>query len=54
MHEDEYQEVAFSEYCLRCKHKDCDSTDEPCNECLDNPVNQYSKKPVKFEEAKKK
>lgn len=50
----EYNEVAFSEYCLRCKHKDCDHWMDPCNECLSNPVNLHSNKPVKFEEKETK
>ena len=48
--QDDYKEVHFSEYCLICKHKDVDYTDDPCDECLSNPVNLHSHKPVKFEE----
>jgi hypothetical protein len=50
----EYNEVCFSEYCLRCKHQDCDHWKDPCNECLSNPVNLHSSKPVNFEEKENK
>ena len=52
--QNEYHEVAFSEYCLCCKHKDCDHWKDPCNECLNNPVNLHSSKPVNFEEKENK
>lgn len=45
-----YKEVYFGEYCKKCKHMNCNSDEEPCNECLTNPVNEHSHKPVKFEE----
>lgn len=48
----EYKEVFFHLYCDKCKHKDVKDVDEPCNECLDYPINQYSHKPMKFEEEK--
>jgi hypothetical protein len=50
----EYDEVAFSEYCLRCKHKDVNHWEDPCNECLNNPINLNSRKPVNFEEKETK
>lgn len=48
--------VEFDKYCNKCKYKDADTNVDPCNECLSNPVNTYSRKPVKFveEEVKKK
>ena len=45
--------VNYDIYCQTCKYKDLDGIEEPCNECLDNPVNEDSKKPVKYEEEKK-
>ena len=50
----DYKEVYFHQYCERCKHKDVKDNDEPCEECLSNPINLYSHKPVKFEEVKKR
>ena len=47
---DEFKEVYFHEYCETCKHRETKNTEEPCNECLDNPTNLYSHKPVKWEE----
>ena len=47
------KEVYFHEYCETCKHKDVKNTDDPCHECLSEPTNLYSHKPVKYEEAKK-
>lgn len=52
--EDIYKEVYYSEYCKDCKHKDLEEYKDPCHECLSNPINLYSNKPVKFEEKEKK
>lgn len=41
--------VDFHQYCDICKHKDKSEQDDPCFECLDNPVNTYSRTPVNFE-----
>lgn len=46
----EYKEIYFHEYCKTCKHSDIMDIEEPCNECLNNPVNLHSHKPVKWEE----
>ena len=48
--QEDYKEVYFEWYCPECKHALLGLHEEPCNECLDNPVNLYSHKPVKFEE----
>ena len=48
-----YKEGYFHEYCKNCRHKEVEQHEEPCNECLDNPVNLYSHKPVKFEEKER-
>ena len=45
-----YKEVYFDPYCSKCKHLKKPETEEPCNECLNNPVNEYAHRPVKFEE----
>lgn len=45
-----YKEVRFDQYCEKCKYKENKETESPCDECLENPVNLYSHKPVKFEE----
>lgn len=46
----DYKEVRFDLYCSKCKHKKLPEIDEPCYECLKNPVNLHSRKPVNFEE----
>lgn len=42
--------VDFATYCPTCKFKDCkdDEGYEPCNSCLNEPVNTNSQKPVKY------
>lgn len=44
--------VDFKKYCITCKHRkkrDYEG-EEPCNECLNETVNIYSKKPKYYEE----
>lgn len=48
-----YKEVYFDRYCSTCKYQGLPGTDDPCDECLTEPVNLYSHKPVKYEEASK-
>lgn len=45
----EYKEVYFHEYCETCKYKDVEETKCPCCECLDEPINLHSHKPIKWE-----
>ena len=45
-----YKEVYFYEYCKSCKFKDLKDTEDPCNECLGEPANLQSHKPVKYKE----
>lgn len=49
----DYKEVYFNEYCKSCKYKDVDDVKDPCNECLDEPINLHSHKPVKYEPKEK-
>lgn len=48
MDNDERKEVYFDKYCSYCEYKDLKEYKDPCHECLSNPVNLYSHKPVKF------
>lgn len=48
---DKNNEVLFGEYCKTCKYERYSETDNPCAECLAEPVNLYSHKPVKWEGA---
>ena len=47
------KEVYFWEYCKTCKYADTVETDDPCNECLNNPSNENSHKPVRWEDKDK-
>lgn len=49
-HPETYKEVYFGQYCKVCKYCEKAETDEPCDDCLNEPVNVYSHKPVKWEE----
>lgn len=48
----EYREVMYCNYCMVCRYKDLEDTEMPCCECLDEPVNLYTDKPVRFEDEK--
>lgn len=48
MSENDMKEVDFT-CCLSCLHWTKDEAEEPCCECLSNPVNAYSHKPVRYE-----
>ena len=48
-----YKEVYFDQYCKYCKYEKVKDTKQPCDECLENPMNLHSHKPVKFEEKEK-
>ena len=48
--EDNYKEVYFARYCITCKYKDKPEEEDPCYDCLAEPVNLYSHKPVKYED----
>lgn len=47
--EDIYKEVYFT-FCKTCKFEENGEDEEPCDECLQNPVNLYSHKPVNWKE----
>lgn len=44
------REVDFHQYCERCMHFDKEEWEDPCWECLENPVNVNSQKPIRYEE----
>ena len=45
-----YKEVDFKQYCKSCKDSEVKEVDEPCNECLSEPMNVYTSKPIKWKE----
>ena len=48
-----YKEVYFNKYCELCKYYEFDASEYPCDECMSNPTNLYSHKPINFEEVNK-
>lgn len=46
--------VEFDKYCKTCEYCSLDAWLDPCHECLNNPVNTNSKKPVCYKEDEKK
>ena len=53
MDNQEYKEVHFHEYCKKCKYEKKSEAEDPCFECLDEPINLHSHKPVNYEEKDK-
>lgn len=49
-----YKEVYFHEYCKSCKYEKVENTETPCDECLSEPTNLNSHKPVKYEKKRGK
>ena len=46
-------EVDFHKYCNTCNHKDLEEKFDPCHECLSNPTNVNSVKPLRYEANEK-
>lgn len=44
------KEVYFDEYCGKCKYADLEENEDPCWDCLTQPWNYDSHKPIEFEE----
>ena len=42
--------VHYNDYCKTCEHYEEDEASDACNECLNNPVNVNSHKPVNYKE----
>lgn len=40
--------VRFDLYCDKCEHYDKEDHEDPCHDCLQEPVNEYSSKPVYY------
>ena len=45
--------VEFDKYCKTCQFKDLKEHEDPCHDCLNNPVNVNSKRPVNYKEDEK-
>lgn len=48
-----YKEVYFDKYCSTCENSKVKESEEPCYECLNEPVNLNSHKPVKYKKKVK-
>ena len=47
------KEVRFDNWCHTCKYRDKEATDIPCNDCLAQPYNIDSSKPIYYKEEEK-
>ena len=54
MDQQSYTEVRFHECCKKCKHEKVKETETPCDECMSEPTNWNSHRPVKYEEKESK
>lgn len=48
------KEVYFDKYCNTCEHSKLSQDNDICNECLSNPGNYDSNKPIRWKEKEKK
>lgn len=46
-----YKEVDFETYCKTCEYKELKEKFDPCNDCLAEPMNANSDKPICWKEA---
>lgn len=48
MYSENEQIVDFHKYCHECKHETLIETEEPCAECLGEPINDETAAPIHF------
>lgn len=41
--------VRYDMYCKDCKYEKTEETEDPCNDCLNQPVNENTQKPIRWE-----
>ena len=46
-------EVNFQEWCPKCEHFKLAEHEDPCHDCLNQPINDDSRKPIMFKDAGK-
>ena len=46
--ENREQFVDFDKFCNKCEYQKVDQAKDPCHECLKNPVNTYTNRPVNY------
>lgn len=49
-----FKEVDFEKYCKICKYYDKAENEDPCWDCLNEPANEHSQRPVNFKENRDK
>ena len=42
--------VEYEKYCNKCLYSNKPDTEDPCDECLNNPINEDTRRPVNFKE----
>lgn len=47
-------EVDYANYCPQCEHKNLGENESPCDECLAEPLNEFSVKPIHFVRKERK
>lgn len=52
MDDDNMREVRFDIYCAKCKYRNLPETDDPCDECMSEPMVWGSEKPCMYSEDK--
>lgn len=45
--------VDYEKWCPLCKYSGTVETEDPCNQCLGEPVNEDSRKPICWKEKEK-
>lgn len=48
------EKIVDFQYCKTCEYKDTKDFLDPCHECLNNPVNTNSQRPVNYKEKTEK
>lgn len=48
------KEVDYFTYCSQCEHKELGENESPCDECLEEPLNEGSTKPIHFVRKERK
>lgn len=46
--------VEFGVWCPKCEHYEKKENESPCDECLLEPVNAYSRRPVHWKQGREK
>lgn len=54
MDQDNLKIISFDKYCRACKYYDKDENENPCEQCLDEPVRLYSEKPFYYSKKEEK